>query len=97
MTDQISTNDKLNLETATISWKELELFFAKGKLLVIEETMDLVKVASIIASNDTDALSELIERHSVVFATTDWVKKHCKPETEFWAVVVSPYVIAQLK
>ena len=97
MTGPISTNDKLNLETATISWKELELFFAKGKLLVIEETMDLVKVASIIASNDTEALSELIEKHDVAFPSTDWVKKHCNPETKLWAVVVSPYVIAQLK
>ena len=97
MTDQISTNEKLNLETAIISWKELELFFAKGKLLIIERSMDLVKVATIIASNDTKAVSELIEKHDVAFATTDWVKKHCNPTTELWAVVVSPYVIAQLK
>jgi hypothetical protein len=95
--ESITTTDKLNLETASIEWKALELFFAQGKLLIVEPNCDLVKIASLIADNSLDALELAIESHQVAFATPTWVKQNCHENTLLWAVVVSPYVIAQLK
>ncbi len=97
MSDEISTQQKLNLETASIEWKDLQLFFAQGKLLVVEPNSDLVRVASLIADNELKELESLIEQQKIEFATPDWVKNHCQQSTSLWAVVVSPYVICQLK
>jgi hypothetical protein len=94
--DELSTKEKLNLETATIAWNELQVFFAQGKLLVVEQPHDLVHVASLIADNDVEKLEILIEDHQVAFVTADWIARNCEESTQLWAVVVSPYVIAQL-
>jgi len=97
MSDIISIQEKLNLETAVIKWQDLQLFFAQGKLLVVSNDRDLIEVSSIIANNQTDELSELIEEQNVEFATVEWVRGNCQEQTELWAVVVSPYVVTQLK
>lgn len=95
--DSLSTQEKLNLETALIKWKELQIFFAQGKLLIVSNGQDLIEVATIIAENTADKLSKLIEAKNVQFATADWIKDNATESTELWAVVISPYVVAQLK
>lgn len=96
MSEQLSTQQKLNLETASIEWKDLQLFFAQGKLLVVKPNSDLVNVASLIADNELKALEDLIKQQQIEFATPKWVKENCQQTTLVWAVVVSPYVICQL-
>ncbi len=96
MTDELTTQQKLNLETASIEWKDLQLFFAQGKLLVVDSKQDLVQVASMIADNAVQELESLISNKKIEFATPDWVKANCQENTVLWAVVVSPYVICQL-
>lgn len=97
MTDQLSTQEKLNLETASITWKELQICFAQGKLLITDSKADLIEVATIVAENDTNKLQSIIETGKIFFATPKWIKNHCDDSTNLWAVVVAPYVIAQLK
>lgn len=96
MSEELSTQQKLNLETASIEWKDLQLFFAQGKLLVVEPNSDLVKVASLIADNQLKELESLIEQQNIEFATPDWARNNCEQNTSLWAVVVSPYVVCQL-
>ncbi len=95
--DDLSVQEKLNMETAVIKWKELQVFFAQGKLLIISTGMDLIEVATTIAENEANKLSKLIQAKKVRFATIDWVKQNAQDSTELWAVVVSPYVVVQLK
>ncbi len=92
----LDLTDKLNLETAKISWKELELFFAKGNLLIVEKNQDLITVAKQIASNEASKIENLIIKQEISFATASWVKQYCLDNPELWAVVVAPYVVAQL-
>lgn len=92
----IPLKQKLNLETAKISWKEIESFFAKGNLLQIETDRDLVEVGELIASNNEKEIEKLILEKKIAFATPDWVKKHCQANTELWTLVVAPYVLCQL-
>ena len=94
---EIPLQQKLNLETGIITWKELELFFAKGNLLRVQHDEDLIAVAELIALNQEKELSLLIENSKINFVQADWVKKNCQPSSEFWAVVVAPYVICQIK
>lgn len=92
----INLKQKLNFETAKISWKEIEPFFAKGTLLQIERGDDLVNVADLIASNKVKEMESLILNKKIAFATPEWVRKNCLPTTELWTVVVAPYVLCQL-
>ncbi len=90
-------DEKLNFETALISWNELQLSFAQGKLLIVDTSIDLIETASLIAENSAKEMQKLIKRNKVAFASVDWVKKYCNDKTELWAVVIAPYVVAQLK
>jgi hypothetical protein len=92
-----SLQEKLNLETALIPWKDLELFFAKGHLLIVDHECDLIHVASQIGSHQIDAIESLIYKNLIQFATPRWIKKNCSETTLFWAVVIAPYVFVQLK
>lgn len=93
---ELSLHQKLNLETAKICWKEIEMFFAKGNLLQVSSGLDLVTIAEQIASDQQPQIEALILNKKIEFATPDWVKKNCQSSTELWAVVVAPYVICQL-
>lgn len=97
MNRQVVTKEKLNLETAIILWKDLQICFAQGKLLIVEPSIDLVDTASLVADNYADKLGSLIDDNKVAFATPEWIKHHCQDDTLLWAVVVAPYVMAQLQ
>ncbi len=96
MKEKLNTKQKLNLETATIPWKDLQICFAQGKLLIVEQSVDLLETATHIAENSTEKLEYLIDLNKVAFATPKWIKQHCCDNTILWAVVVAPYVMAQL-
>ncbi|WP_185964573.1 DUF2288 family protein [Aliikangiella marina] len=93
---ELSLKDKLNLETAKISWKELELFFAKGNLLTVSPSKNLIEVAEQIASNQQKEIESLILEKNIEFATPSWVRENCSENPTLWAVVVAPYVVCQL-
>ena len=86
---------KLNLETAKISWKELELFFAKGNLLVVQPSADLIKLGCAIHNDEKAAVENAVQQELIFYPSTDWVKRHCKPDTLFWGLVVAPFVLVQ--
>jgi len=93
---EIPLEQKLNMETAKLCWKELEIFFAKGNLLQIALGEDLIAVAKLISANDQSAIETLILDKKIEFATPEWIKNNCEPTTELWTVVVAPYVLCQL-
>ena len=92
---ELTLTEKLNMETAKISWKELELFFAKGNLLKVSRQQDLVKVAEKVAANQQHEIESLILTRQIEFVTPEWVKKYCIDNPSLWAVVVAPYVLCQ--
>ena len=93
----LTTEEKLNMETGTLLWKDLELFFAKGNLIRVENSQDLIKVAAMIADNAHQEIEVLIANKQIEFMTPDWVKNNCESNSEFWTVVVAPYVVCQPK
>lgn len=86
---------KLLGETATIRWQELQPFFAKGSLLWIDTSLDLVAVAEAVAEDNQQQVaawlaSGQLERISVEHAE-DWQRR----DPHLWAVVVAPWVLVQ--
>lgn len=94
--EQLTLKEKLNLETAKISWKELELFFAKGNLLTVSAGQNLIDVAEQIASDKQNEIESLILSKNIEFATPSWVRENCSENPTLWAVVVAPYVVCQI-
>lgn len=88
---------KLNGETAVVAWKEIERFFAKGSLLLVEQGVDLIQCAADMSMDNGEEVGKLINEEKIQAMPVDFVKANCKPETEFWSVVVAPYILAQLK
>ena len=81
---------KLLGETATIRWEELQPFFAKGSLLWVDASLDLVAVAEAVAGDDQSKVatwltSGQLERISAEHAE-DWQRR----DPYLWAVVVAP-------
>ncbi|AOE49883.1 DUF2288 domain-containing protein [Kangiella sediminilitoris] len=88
---------KLNGETAVVAWKEIERFFAKGNMLLIDQELDLINVAADLSLDNAEEIKPLIDSEKIQRMPMEFVKENCKPETEFWTVVVAPYILSQLK
>ncbi|NVJ60234.1 MAG: DUF2288 family protein [Gammaproteobacteria bacterium] len=98
MSDQLTNEElqaKLNLETAKITWKELELFFAKGKLLIVQAESDLIQLASAIHNDEKSAVEDAIDKNLIFYPTPEWIKQNCIDGTLFWGLVIAPFVLAQ--
>ncbi|QJI27671.1 DUF2288 domain-containing protein [Pseudomonas sp. ADAK18] len=96
MTQEPSTlYAKLLGETAEISWKELEPFFAKGALLWVDTRLDLIEAAEAMAEDNREKVagwlaSEIFGEVSATRAL-DLVER----DPALWAVVVSPWILIQ--
>lgn len=86
---------KLLGETATISWPELEPFFAKGNLLRVDAGLDLVAVAEAVAEDDRQRVTAWLDAGQLerigAGHAEDWQRRN----PYLWAVVVAPWVLVQ--
>ncbi len=85
---------KINQETAKIPWKELEVHFARGALVKVSPSLDLVKTAYEFTQNNEAQVQawmseELVKRFDVEDA------QGYQDDDELWAVVIAPWVLVQ--
>ena len=96
MTEQPSTlYAKLLGETAAIRWQELQPFFARGALLLVEGTQDLIEVAQAVAQNDQEKVTAWLAAGQLRKADDRQAEDLLQRDPELWAVVVAPWVLAQ--
>ncbi len=86
---------RLNQETAKLSWTELERHFARGSVIKVEQGEDLILTAVLFANDDAKAIEDKISQRLVANATMDDAKTWNERQSEFWAVVVAPFVLVQ--
>jgi hypothetical protein len=87
---------KVNLETATIAWKELERFFANGSAIYVAPELDLVDVAYLISQDDKQGLEPLVKAEQVCPVKDHQAIEWLESDTDVWAVVVRPLVLVQV-
>ena len=85
----------LELESGTIPWSELARHFARGVVLRLDGTADLVEVAAGLARDDVAMLEARLEDGSVRRASDDDARDWVAREPEFRCVVVAPWVLVQ--
>lgn len=86
---------KLLGETATISWQELEPFFAKGSLLWVAPDLDLVAVAEAVAEDDQPRVAAWLTAGQVERISAEHAEDWQRRSPYLWAVVVAPWVLVQ--
>jgi hypothetical protein len=84
---------KLLGETASITWKELQPFFAKGALLWVEPTLDLIAVAQAFAENSEAQVAAWVNSGEVGKVSESKALDLLERDPPLWAVVVAPWVL----
>ena len=90
-----SVHDKINAETALISWQELVRHFARGVVVKVSEEVDLIDAAACLAEDNTTQLQSWLDREHVMRATDDDARDWTVREPDFWCVVTAPWVLVQ--
>ncbi len=86
---------KLLGETASIMWKELQPFFAKGALLWVEPSQDLIAVAEAFAENAEAKVAQWLQSAEVSKVSESKALELLERDPSLWAVVVAPWVLIQ--
>jgi len=86
---------KLNLETAQISWTELQRFFAQGSVIWVDAGLDLIEVASCIARDDSDQIKAWMNQSVVAPVSDQQAKNWLAQDATLWSVVVRPLILVQ--
>lgn len=86
----------LNLETGKISWQELQRHFAHGVVIVVGGQLDLIEVAVKLSEDDKQQLEAWLKDVQIWRARDDDARQWHDAKTEFWSVVVAPWVLVQV-
>lgn len=86
---------RINGETARIPWRELQRFFAAGKVVYVHPDLDLVDVALVIARDDAGRLRAWRDRGRVAPVSDRQAREWIEANASMWSVVVKPWVLAQ--
>ncbi len=87
---------KLNSETAKLGWKELQRFFAGGKLLYVNSDLDLIDVALAIQQDDQVKVRQWMEQTQLTGVSDLQAKDWFVNDSLLWTVVVKPWILVQL-
>ncbi|NWB31645.1 DUF2288 domain-containing protein [Pseudomonas gingeri] len=86
---------KLLGETASIRWEELQPFFARGALLWVEPSLDLIAAAEAMAENQADKVAGWLAGGELAKVSETRAQDLFERDPGLWAVVVSPWVMIQ--
>lgn len=96
MSDESSTlYAKLLAETASITWEELQPFFARGALLWVAGDFDLIAAAQALAEDDRAKVEAWLGEGRMGRLEADQAQDWLARDPSLWAVVVAPWVLVQ--
>lgn len=85
----------LNIESGKCGWPEIQVQFARGMVVVIDSSLDLIDVSEKFVKDDKASIENWMNDKKIWRATDDDAKKWLESEPTFWAVVVPPWVLVQ--
>lgn len=86
---------KLNFETAQITWKELEQYFAGGKVVSVDKSLDLLVVAEQIVADNAPLMKEWMDSAKVGQVSDTQAAQWSEQNSVLWAVVIKPWILVQ--
>lgn len=88
---------ELVLETAQIHWNELQRFFASGNAIAVDESLDLIHVATEIIKDNAVQIKQWMDSGLVDAVKDSQAQSWYENNTLVWALVVKPWVLVQHK
>ena len=88
---------KLNLETARISWRDLQRFFAMGRTLSVSGNLDLVEVGAVFAQDNAAMVADWLAGGRVAPVSDELARHWLEKDAKLWCLVVRPWVLVQDK
>lgn len=89
------TQVALMKQTALISWRELQRFFAAGKVIEVGKDLDLVSVGVALVEDDTQSFSDWTGNGLVRPIPDEVAAELVETDTSVWALAVAPWVLIQ--
>ena len=88
---------QLAAESGQLSWSELVRYFAKGVVIKIDRSLDLIEVGECMASDNSEQLQQWLDASLVARASDDDARDWASadPEPQFMALVTAPWVLVQ--
>lgn len=88
---------ELVLETATIRWHELQRFFASGNAIAVDESLDLIYVATQISNDNAVQIKAWMDAGLVDAVKDSQAQEWYDQDAVLWALVIKPWVLVQYK
>lgn len=88
---------ELVLETAQIHWSELQRFFASGNAIAVDDSLDLINVATQITKDNAAQIKVWMDAGLVDVVEDSQAKVWYEQNAVVWALVVKPWVLVQYK
>lgn len=97
MTEQIilKTREELLQECAPIAYKEIEQFFARGMLVLVSGDIDIIDVALVIQSDNSNQLEKLIKQEKVIRVHDEHAIEWSQANTQLMAITAVPWLLVQ--
>ncbi len=86
---------RLNTETAKIGWEEIQRFFAKGQVFIVDSELDLIETAAKMIQDEKGTVEKWLAQGLILQATTDDARRWNETDPDLWAVVVAPWILVQ--
>ena len=91
----VDPREKLRSEIMPARWPELRYQFARGGLLLVSGSADLLEVALALASDDREAVQQLLASGQLWRTRDDDARRFEAEACRFQFVIVQPWVLAQ--
>lgn len=95
ITQQQLLRGKLNSETASIPWKELQRYFAGGFTLYVEQELDLIEVAYQMHQDNAAQIEQWMQSDLLHQVSNEQARQWFNDDAELWACVIKPWVLVQ--
>ncbi len=86
---------RINSETAKMPWRDLQRFFAAGKVMWTASELDLVEVACAIQEDDVNQVRNWTESGKLAGVTNDQARQWFETDSSLWTVVIKPWLLVQ--
>ena len=82
-------------QTARIPWRDLQIHYAHGSVVMVGAGLDLVEVAVQLGLDNTAQFEQWIARGAVAPVSDEQALAWYESGEELWAVVAAPWVLVQ--
>ncbi|MBK1717390.1 DUF2288 domain-containing protein [Thiocystis violacea] len=86
---------RLNQETARIPWRELQRFFAQGRVIEVAQGLDLIEVGLCLARDEAATVAAELSAGRIVPVGDAQARAWLAADAEVWALVVKPWILVQ--